>query len=467
LYESELTLANRSKRDAEVELTYTAATGGGSGRARTTLEAGRQRIVPDAISHLRQLGIPIPESGSHYGTLKVRFFGPPSPDEVTVFVRTTTAVPDGRAGVSYPGVPMAFLSGYQALYGLRQDSSYRTNLALQNAGEAQDGDITLRVHVNSNKIPEHDEHLIHVVIPPGGHYQINDLLHSHGLELSSGYLAVGRISGYAPFHAYAVMHSRGSPDSVYISSFSGSSSRLTIPTVPRREHGFRCELVLNNSAIPFYGDKKVSLSFHAVEQETFPVKAEMTLKLNEERIISDLETWLIDLGSSSRGRPFQAVRGPVVVTVEDMTGGNLATLALQMRVSTFFENGEEYSLSFPAVPAEKESRTATWLFGLQQNEETRSNLAIVNLGKEANRFTVELFDGKTGMQAGRVEGITVNPQDSFQLNSLLANYASGVIQGYARVMPSNSEPFITYAVIIDGARPGERTGDASVVQSSP
>ena len=119
------------------------------------------------------------------------------------------------------------------------------------------------------------------------------------------------------------------------------------------------------------------------------------------------------------------------------------------------------------MPAEQESRAATWLFGLQQNEETRSNLAIVNLGNEPNRFTIELFDGKTGNQVGRVDGVTVNPEGSFQLNSLLADYAPGVAQGYARVIPSNTEPFVTYAVIIDGARPGERTGDGSVVNSSP
>ena len=61
----------------------------------------------------------------------------------------------------------------------------------------------------------------------------------------------------------------------------------------------------------------------------------------------------------------------------------------------------------------------------------------------------------------------MNPQGSFQLNSLLADYTPGVTQGYAHVVPSNAEPFVTYAVIIDGARPGERTGDGSVVNSSP
>jgi photosystem II stability/assembly factor-like uncharacterized protein len=465
-YESELTLANRSTREAAVEFTYTAGSGGGSGQARANLEPGRQLTVPSAIAYLRQLGIPIPESGNHYGTLRVRFFGLPTSDEAAVFVRTTTAVAQGRAGVAYSGVPMASLSGYQALYGLRQDDSYRTNLALQNAGQAQDGDITLRVRVLSNKIPEPDEHLLHVVIPPGGFYQINEILHYDGLDLSSGYLEVYQIGGYAPFHTYAVMHNRASPDSVYIPPFSRSSSRLTIPTIPRREAGFRCELVLNNSPIPFFGDKKVSLSFQAVEQEVFAVKAEIALKQNEEKIISDVDTWLRELGSSIRGRPFQAVKGPLVVTVEDRIGGDLATLSLGMRVWASNKGGQ-YGFSFPAIPADKESRAATWLFGLQQNSETRSNLAIVNLGLGANRFVIEVFDGNTGKQVGRVDDVAVDPQGSFQLNSLLADYAPGVTQGYARVVPSSAEPFVTYAVIIDGARPGERTGDGSVVNSLP
>ena len=137
-----------------------------------------------------------------------------------------------------------------------------------------------------------------------------------------------------------------------------------------------------------------------------------------------------------------------------------------MRVWALSKEGQ-YGFSFPAIPAEKESRAATWLFGLQQNAETQSNLAIVNLGREPNHFAIEVFDGTTGKQVGRVENIAVNPQGSFQVNSLLADYAPGVTQGYARVVPSNSEPFVTYAVIIDGGRPGERTGDGSVIYSSP
>ena len=460
-YESELTLANRSAREAAIELTYTAASGGGTGQARTTLAPGRQLIVPDAIAYLRQLGIPIPESGNHHGTLKVRFFGLPTPDEAAVFVRTTTAVAQGRAGVAYPGVPMASLSDSQVLYGLRQDASYRTNLALQNAGEAQDGDITLRLGVVPNSHPpDSPEILLHSVLAPGQFHQINDFLSSNGLSLADANVWIGRVKGYAPFHAFAVTHHQAGSDAFSIQPAPASLSRLTIPTIPRRQDGFKGELVFSY-LLNSLEDQRFSISFQALEQETFPVKAEITPNPNEQRIVADVESWLKDFGLALRQRPFQGVKGPLVFTKERVGDDrNAIPLSLGMRVSTL-SKGEEYSLFFPAVPAEHESRSATWLFGLQQNEETRSNLAIVNLGTEPNRFTIELFDGKTGMQAGRLEGLVVNPQDSFQLNSLLADYTPGY-SGLRPVVPSNTEPFVTYAVIIDGARPGERTGDASV-----
>ena len=259
-YESELTLANRSSRDATVELTYTAAFGGGGGQARTTLEAGRQRIAPDAVAYLRQLGIPIPESGSRGGTLRVRFLW------TSIARRRGRVCPHdhgccrgpGRRGLSGPANEPLW-GDYQALYGLRQDASYRTNLALQNAGEAQDGDITLRVQVfASNSTAEFPEILLHQVIPPGGFYQINDILHSHGLEISNGYVSVSRISGYAPFYAYAVMHNRASPDAIYM------LTRLAKSVAPDNPHDSatarmdsRANSSLNNLLLP--RDKKGQL----------------------------------------------------------------------------------------------------------------------------------------------------------------------------------------------------------------
>ncbi len=51
---------------------------------------------------------------------------------------------------------------------------------------------------------------------------------------------------------------------------------------------------------------------------------------------------------------------------------------------------------------------------------------------------------------------------------ILAQYAPGTTQGYARVTRiDGSDDFIGYGVINDGGRPGERTGDGTFISSSP
>src|SRR6185295_770257 len=106
-----------------------------------------------------------------------------------------------------------------------------------------------------------------------------------------------------------------------------------------------------------------------------------------------------------------------------------------------------YGVFFPAIPEEREAHSPTWLFGLQQNAESRSNLAVVNLGTQPILFTIELFDGENGILAGKVQDLTVKAQDWLQLSSILAAYAPEFTQGYARVIPAGPGPFVAYAVI--------------------
>ena len=100
-FTSELTLTNRGEREARLDYTYTAHIGGGSGRASDVLAPGMQKIETDALVYLQSLGIAIPETGNRIGTLRVEVrLG----SEVEAVVRTTTVVPDGRAGLAYLGV---------------------------------------------------------------------------------------------------------------------------------------------------------------------------------------------------------------------------------------------------------------------------------------------------------------------------------------------------------------------------
>ena len=80
-----------------MEFTYTAALSSGSGVAIDKLEAGSQRIIPDAISYLRHLGMTIPEGGSG-GTVRALFSGISSPDEAAAVIRTTNLFLEDEPG---------------------------------------------------------------------------------------------------------------------------------------------------------------------------------------------------------------------------------------------------------------------------------------------------------------------------------------------------------------------------------
>ena len=129
-FTSELTVTNRGNGKASLLFTYTSGIGSGSGTATDTLEAGHQRVVGDAIAYLRSIGIPIPSVGDQGGTLRVSFTGLSSPADGGVTVRTVTAVPAGRAGLAYAGIPVSLaLTGPSYICGLRQNQTDRSNVA--------------------------------------------------------------------------------------------------------------------------------------------------------------------------------------------------------------------------------------------------------------------------------------------------------------------------------------------------
>jgi hypothetical protein len=159
--------------------------------------------------------------------------------------------------------------------------------------------------------------------------------------------------------------------------------------------------------------------------------------------------------------------GSLFATVK---GGDVDGIFLGARISRRGQWGR-YSLFYAAVPEGMASTASTWLYGLQQNAETRTNLALLNTGDTDSApdvFAVELFDGETGLKVNTIEGITLNAKSWMQFESFLARYAAGTTQAYARVTRTGgSNGFITYAIISDGGHPAERSGDAAFISSSP
>ena len=135
----------------------------------------------------------------------------------------------------------------------------------------------------------------------------------------------------------------------------------------------------------------------------------------------------------------------------------------------FSKGGGRFGVFYPGLPLspDRMATTSAWVYGLQQNSETRTNLALVNAGLasgDSNTFRIELFNGPTGKKVNTIDGITVDSQGWIQIGSILDQFAPGTTNGYAHVTRiTGKNPFIAYAIVNDGAQPGQRTGDGAFV----
>ena len=133
--------------------------------------------------------------------------------------------------------------------------------------------------------------------------------------------------------------------------------------------------------------------------------------------------------------------------------------------------GNRYGVFYEAVPYGSVPETSTWIYGLQQNSENRSNLGIVNTGEfneQTSVFRIEIYDGETGVLASTIEDITAEARKLIQIDSILEQFTPGIRQGYARISRIiGTNPFLAFAVINDGGQPGERTGDGTFIYSVP
>ena len=460
-FTSELTLTNRGTEQATLHYTYTADQGGGSGTATDSLAPGSQRIEPDAIDYLTRLGIPVPGSGNRRGTLRVEGSGS---SEVSVVTRTTTDVPEGRAGLAYPGIVEN--EGFQeAVYlcGLRQNTQDRSNVAFQNMGAPGDGPITLRTTLFSGEADDTSPHLVgEETLPPGGFHQYNEVLKELGSPVQ-GYVKVEKVAGRAPFYAYGVINDNFNSDGSFVFPVTESSlvGRFgqTLPVIIETGN-FQSELTVTNFS---QGAKTLAFRFVAEAVETYDDTAGFSMKLEvgEQRILPDLVSWLRQQEVDGIGPANRAFVGPLVATPAE---GDMSGIVIGARTGAPDRRGGQYSLFYNAVPSGSASVESTWVYGLQQNAENRSNLALVNTGEideSTSTFEITIYDG-SGESQPRTKSVTLGPRRWHQENGILGK----ITQGYVQVRKtSGNNPFITYGVINDGGRPGERSGDGTFLLS--
>jgi len=501
-YTTELTFTNRGTTTVALDLGYVATTGGGSGSATLSIPPG-QSIFSNAIDYLRAQGLTIPDSGPRIGTLRARFSNLSVASAAGVTARTTTLVRDGggnsigRAGLAYAAIASgsaagiseteekqanppertelngavnlssSALTGASYICGLRQTADDRSNVAFQNVGAAAAGSITLRVTVFDGNTSSSTV-LDPVVLAPGEFYQIGSVLASNGLNLTNGYVKVERTSGTAPYYAYGVVNDQVNSDGSFVIPQPASSSPVTGLTLPVivQTTAFLSELVLTNFSSQA---RSINFTFVADSITTADKTARFTINLpaGQQQIIPDIFTYMRDNSVAGIGPAGTTIAGALFATA---VGGDISGVVLGARTSAGGGvAGGRFGLFYTAVPYGQASTSSAWVFGLQQNSENRTNLAIVNTGEtdaNSNTFVIDLYDGATGAKVKTLDPIIVPARGWIQIGTVLTN-APGVQQGYAQVRrTAGVNPFVTYAVINDGAGPGERTGDGAYIGSS-
>lgn len=463
-FSSELTLTNSGTSTSTIRLKYTAAPafgGQGSGTASLTLGPGLQQVIPDAIAYLRSKGLSIP-GGNQGGSLRVEFEGLASSGAGFASARTTAPIAGvGRAGLSYPGVPStAAFTEPVAIFGLRQDSADRSNLALVNASTTSAATLTVIVIKGDGTAavefaPE--------TLQPGVWKQFDGILNQAG-GYTEGW-AIIEPSSTVPYLAYGVFNDNGTNDGSYVPAIADSKidSLLGVPVLVEIGDRYSSELIVTSLS-----DEPVDCYLEFVESLAHPGGLStglFYLELNpfEQAILPDIIDQLRNAGATigPKGGSYAGSLTVLFANDQTLTPG----LAGVRTSSPSTTTPGRFGLFYSGDPFPQTARDA-WIYGLQQNSSTRSNLAIVNAGVTNTPITVrlEIYNGATGQFATRQTIGPLQPLQWTQLDSVLSKYVSGVTNGYARLTVIDGDgTFFAYGVINDGAAPGQGTNDGSYV----
>jgi len=468
-FTSEITFTNRGSTAATLSYAYVPFAGGGGGVVTNveTLGAGRQLSVANAIEYLRGKGVPIPADGSRGGTLRVTFSGLTSAGDAAVVVRTTTpvpagATPTGSAGLAYAGVPVSrLLSAPVFLPGLRQTSTDRSNVAVQNAGSAADGKITLRASVYPGEPgSQGPSGSAEVELGPGEFKQwaATDLAAS--FEGKQGFVRVERIAGTAPFYAYGVINDQATSDGSFVppvpASAGGAAAGLALPVVVETS-AFSTEVVLTNVSQA----RKTLLLSYAPPGLAAPATVTLTLEPASQTVIGAFVAFLRERvpGFPAAG---PTLAGPLFVSVP---GGTAEGIAAGGRTFNAAPGGGTFGVFYNAVPQGGAFTTPVWLNGLRQDAESRSNVALFNTGEAGATdigLRLDVFDGATGAPVAE-HRLRLGARAFTQLNGFLSQFP-GLSNAFVRVVREDgTNPFYAYAVVNDGAGPGQRSGDGAFI----
>jgi hypothetical protein len=222
VFGTEVAIANATAQPKTVRLTYYSSsidTGDHSLSLDVPLAAGEQRILDGFVARLRATNPTAAPAGRIYTGPVVASM--PSADLTGILLGARVLNPGG--GGSYGlffqarpyglGVPYAPQATEAFLYGLQQDVTDRTNLALLNTGEADNSTIRLRVEIFDGETGQKVATVEgpDTTLAPRGFTQLNQVLKTFAPAVRQAYVRVTRISGSNPFVAYGVVNDGAEP----------------------------------------------------------------------------------------------------------------------------------------------------------------------------------------------------------------------------------------------------------------
>ena len=212
---------------------------------------------------------------------------------------------------------------------------------------------------------------------------------------------------------------------------------LTLPVIVQTS-AFISELDLTNFSSQA---RTVNFTFVADAITTADKTAHFSINIpaGRQQIIPDIFAYMRSNAVAGIGPAGTTIAGTLFATA---TGGDISGVVLGARTSTSGGSaGGRFGLFYTAVPYGEASTTSAWVFGLQQNSENRTNLAIVNTGEtDANddTFVIDLYDGATGILVKTTDPITLKARGWIQIGTIL-NQRSGSTPGLRSRAPHRGE----------------------------
>ncbi len=472
-YTSDLVAVNRGAADVTLLLRFAqtpAPSSPGPVIARS-LGAGRQFAVTDVVAFLGANGYALPsDASSKLGTLFATFVG--ATDPLTIYVGSRTSTPNPNAGVGgsfgtfSAAVTVGAASSSDAwIYGLRENTGYRSNLALVHAPGAATGATSGPVEVevqlyDGDSGGQAGAPLKHT-LQPGEFFQYDRILDNTSTGVTNGYARVRLTSGIDRFIAYGIVNDGpstggGTSDGSFLSANATEGLVPIILDVPGPPH-FTTDLTLTNAT-----SSPVTATLTYTAATVFNSNGEgsgtksITLGKLEQLVVPNAIDYLRSL--------------LLPIPVGGNQGGTLLVTGAVAQARTSNPNpdasvGGTYGLSYPAVASPARARSEAWVYGLRQDANVRSNLAIADarIGGGSVDYVLDVFDADTGSPTPvQTQTISLGGGQWNQVNGILAG--AGIAHGYVRVRPaSGTSDFVAYGVVNDGPTAGSRTSDGSYI----